>query len=190
MFEILNNKKINFTGFMVFISAFLSVIIFTTVATAKTKHSSQNASDQKTSSFSAFKSEQLGLGIVVGDPTGISANYFLDNAHSIDAALAWSDSFTFHLHGDYLLNKPRYFFVENKPIGLYYGIGARLRSRKSSKFASDEDGIELGARAPVGLKYVFFDPRIEIFGELSAVFDVMPKTALDFDIGVGARYYF
>ncbi|MEQ1665946.1 MAG: hypothetical protein ABL927_11275 [Bdellovibrionales bacterium] len=173
MFEILNNKKNGLTSFMVFISAFLSVIIFTTVATAKTKHSSQ-----------------IGLGIVVGDPTGISANYFLDNAHSIDAALAWSDSFTFHLHGDYLLHKPRYFFVENKPIGLYYGIGARLRSRKSSKFASDEDGIELGARAPVGLKYVFFDPRIEIFGELSAVFDVMPKTALDFDIGVGARYYF
>ena len=46
----------------------------------------------------------FGLGVMIGEPTGISGKYWLSPANAIDFAVAWSfaNDANFHLHTDYL----------------------------------------------------------------------------------------
>ena len=50
--------------------------------------------------------------------------------------------------------------------------------------------LELGIRIPVGLSYQFESGPFEAFLELVPVFNLLPQTRLDFDGGIGVRYYF
>lgn len=140
--------------------------------------------------FNAIADEKMGVGIVLGDPTGLSFKYDMNSRNSVDAALAWTSSVNVHLHGDYLWNKPKLFFLDNYPIDLFFGVGARLRDRDKHKFDDDDDGLQLGVRGPVGLRFLFRDPRIELFTELALVMNLTPSTSVDIDFGIGARYFF
>ena len=55
----------------------------------------------------AAEEKRVGLGIIVGEPTGLSANYLLGPDNSIDLAVAWnvSGNNDFVLHADYLWYK-------------------------------------------------------------------------------------
>lgn len=138
-----------------------------------------------------YAQHDFGAGIVIGDPTGFSFKYDLNSINSIDAALAWSDHINILLQGTYLWHKPKLFFMDSYPVDLFFGVGARLRDRDEHKYRDkDEDGFQLGIRGPVGLRFMFNDPRIEIFAEISAVMNFIPDTDFDIDAGIGARYYF
>jgi len=137
-----------------------------------------------------FAAKELGVGIILGDPTGLSVKYNVSRTKSFDGALAWSDSIAYHMHGDLLITKPGFFKVDNFPMDLYYGIGARLRDRDSDRYNKDDRGTQLGVRGPLGIRHMMNDPSVEFFGEVAAVFNLIPSTSLDFDIGIGARYFF
>lgn len=133
--------------------------------------------------------EQMAVGAIIGDPTGLSGRYTLNSRHSVEGALAYSTGFYngLHLHGTYIWDRARSFETTEGPIELYYGIGARLIMVSRGK----EDGkIAFGPRAPIGLIYNFSDPNIEVFGELSLALDLTPKTDVDLDVGFGARIRF
>jgi hypothetical protein len=132
----------------------------------------------------------FGAGIMIGAPTGLTVKNILNNKNSIDGALAWSDGITYHIHGDYLWNRPKLFYLDQYPVDWYFGFGARLRDRSHKHYDSDHDGMQLGARVPVGLEFMFHDPRIEVFAELALIFNVTPSSDADFDGAIGARFYF
>ena len=120
-----------------------------------------------------------GIGVVLGEPTGLTARF----ANDLQAHLAWSfageGSDAVALSMDYLfLRGPL-----GDPVGLgwYLGFGGR------GKFG-DEDFI-LGARLPVGLSYIFASP-IEVFGEVVPVFNFVPSTDFDLQGAVGIRVLF
>ena len=124
----------------------------------------------------------FGLGVIVGEPTGLSSKLWTTDHTAIDAALAWSfagDGFL-RLHSDLLWHK-HYFDVEKGQMPVYFGVGAKL------VFASE---LELGIRIPVGLSYQFESGPYEAFLELVPVFNLLPQTRIDFDGGIGVRYYF
>ena len=54
----------------------------------------------------AWAQEGLGLGIILGEPTGISFKSWLSTTTAFDMAAAWSfvDEDALHLHGDYLVH--------------------------------------------------------------------------------------
>ncbi|TLU81721.1 MAG: hypothetical protein FDX21_08965 [Chlorobium sp.] len=54
----------------------------------------------------AHARDGVGLGIIVGEPTGASMKYWVDNTTAIDAALAFSlsDNNPFQFHADYLMH--------------------------------------------------------------------------------------
>jgi hypothetical protein len=126
----------------------------------------------------------LGLGIIIGEPTGLSGKYWLNNNNALDFGLAYS--FVRHnsavsLHADYLYHafdviKSDYRF----PI--YYGFGARLR-------LVDGDDNALGARGVIGVAWLSDKLPIDVFLELVPVFNLFPSTSLNFDMGFGARFY-
>ena len=145
------------------------------------------------SPLTSFAQHDFGAGIVLGDPTGLTAKYNISNAHAIDAALAFGGHNNIYLHGTWLWLMPDLFNVEQYPVNWYFGLGARMIDHDhdhNHDNSNHEDGTYLGVRAPVGLRMNFDNPRVELFGEISLAMDITPETDSDVDFGIGARYYF
>ncbi|CAN5555798.1 hypothetical protein BH10BDE1_BH10BDE1_35970 [soil metagenome] len=130
----------------------------------------------------------FGVGIVIGDPTGLSANYRLSPLRSIDGAVAWAFGSDpgFELHSDYLWHRAGVLHAEKVSFDLHYGIGARLMSLSDRH----DERTRFGLRLPVGLSTDFNQNAIEVFGEIALAMNLVPSTAADLDFGVGARVYF
>lgn len=124
----------------------------------------------------------LGLGLIIGEPTGLSAKIWTSEKTAVDAGVAWSfvDNGFLHLHADMLLHS-FVIDVDKGQLPLYYGLGAKL------VLAND---LGLGIRIPFGMAYLFESAPIDIFIELVPVLDLIPATTFNFEGGIGARYYF
>lgn len=120
------------------------------------------------------------LGVVLGEPTGISIQVWQSGTTAIDGALAWSFGRhdKIHIHADYL--KHDQLSVDRGSLTFYYGIGARAILTDDARF---------GARIPVGLHYVIPDSRVSLFFEVAPVLDLIPATDFDVNGGIGARYF-
>lgn len=129
------------------------------------------------------------VGIVIGDPTGVSARTKLDAAHSLEGALAYSFGHYdgLEIHGTYLWDRARSFATTEGPIELYYGLGARAIFINSGKHDGE---VAIGPRGPLGVLYNFHNPNIEVFAEVSATLNVVPSTDVDLDLGIGFRVRF
>ncbi|MFS4461088.1 hypothetical protein [Bdellovibrio sp. HCB2-146] len=129
------------------------------------------------------------VGVVIGDPTGLSGRVGLDGQHSLEGALAFSTGrYTgLHLHGTYLWDRARSWATSEGPLDLYYGLGVRVISINKGDYDGD---VAIGPRAPLGLIFNLHNPNIEIFGELSLALDIAPRTDVDLDAGVGVRIRF
>lgn len=69
----------------------------------------------------------FGLGVMVGEPTGISLKSWNNDRSAFALGAAWSFGRydALHLHGDYLLHN-WFNDVEDGALAFYYGIGARF----------------------------------------------------------------
>jgi hypothetical protein len=132
---------------------------------------------------SAAAQGNFGMGIILGEPTGVSAKLWLTDRTAVDAAAAWSfsDEDAFHLHADFLLHNFDLITVEKGRLPIHFGIGGRL------KFADD---TKLGVRIPVGLTYIFDGAPIDIFFEVVPILDLIPDTEFDANAAIGARFFF
>ncbi len=120
------------------------------------------------------------LGVILGEPTGLSLKLWRSNNSAFDAALAWSfsDNEAVHLHADYL--RHNWLDVESGSLALYYGIGGRVLLADNSK---------LGARIPVGLQYILPETRLSLFFEVAPTLNLIPDTDFDVSGGMGIRFF-
>jgi hypothetical protein len=136
-------------------------------------------------SFATFAAEgDKGIGLILGNPTGLSGKYWLSESHAVDGGLAWSfgKHSNLSLHSDYLLhNQEAFFFNDTVPLDLFYGIGARMEF---------DDDIELGVRIPVGLVHNLKQDSADVFAEIAPILDFVSRTGLELHFAVGGRYYF
>lgn len=125
----------------------------------------------------------FGLGIILGEPTGISFKNWIGSRTAIDGGVAWSfyNDNSLHLHADYLVHNFDIFKVKKGKLTLYYGIGGRVKTDKKSR---------VGVRIPVGINYVFEKAPLDIFLELAPLLDLAPGTEFGLSGGIGIRYYF
>lgn len=128
-------------------------------------------------------SKGWGIGVILGEPTGLSLKFWSSRATAIDAAAAWSfkGEGKFHLHMDYLFHNYRVFKVKRGKLPLYFGIGGRV------KF---EEETRVGIRIPVGVCYLFRNQPLDIFFEIVPVLDLTPETDFDINASVGVRFFF
>jgi hypothetical protein len=127
--------------------------------------------------------KELGLGVMLGNPTGLNGKYWLDQEKAVDGGLAWSfgKHTNFSMHSDYLIHKKgALYYNDIHPLDLFFGVGGRM------EFADD---VELGARFPVGLAHKFEDQRADIFAEIAPILDLISTTGLELHFAIGARYY-
>jgi hypothetical protein len=135
----------------------------------------------------AMAANGLGLGVIVGEPTGLSAKYWLGDRTAVDAAAAWSfwgNYAALNVHADLLVHHPEWLKVPSGELPVYYGIGGRL------KLASAGENMRLGARVPLGIEYIFEELPVGLFLETALVVDVIPSVGLWGHGAAGARYYF
>lgn len=135
-------------------------------------------------SLSLSQEKGFGLGIILGEPTGVSMKGWLSSTTALDAGLAWSFAreTSFHFHVDYLIHDYNVFTTREK-IPLYYGIGGRIKAGRS------HDG-RLGIRMVGGVAYVFPKVPIDVFLEVAPILDLSPSTDFYLNAGLGARFYF
>lgn len=127
------------------------------------------------------KSGDIGAGVIVGDPTGLTGKFWLDKNLAVDAVLGFNDGFSMHSnllwHIWDLLPQP-----SEGALPLYLGGGVRFEPNKHN--------TEFGFRAVAGAAYYFPKHPLELFAEVAPVFEVNPDTEVGFDFGVGLRVYF
>lgn len=132
----------------------------------------------------------FGLGVILGEPTGVAAKLYLDDNTAIDAAAGIAVvGGGLHVHGDYLWHpavlEERDVFV----LPVYFGVGGRVNLR-------DNDDFHIGVRGVGGLLFDFKEIPLDVFIELAPVVDYV-FSDIEGDEGInpslnfalGARYY-
>jgi hypothetical protein len=135
-------------------------------------------------STAAFAQNELfGIGVIVGEPTGLSGKLWLTGHTAIDGAVAWSfgNQDALHLHADYLVHNLNLIRVDQGRMAVHFGIGGRLKFDDDSSF---------GIRVPIGLTYLFQDAPMDVFLEVVPLMDLAPKTEFNPNAAIGVRYFF
>lgn len=135
----------------------------------------------------------FGLGLVVGEPTGVSAAWKIGHGTRLQGTLAWdlTDPGGLTAAADYLFLMDDLLKIERTAIPLYAGFGAKLQVVSGS--ASDKsDGFPLSlvARFPFGARWPFSELPLEAFIELAPGLALLPETAFDIGGGIGLRWFF
>ncbi len=125
----------------------------------------------------------FGLGLILGEPTGISAKYWLNERNAYDLGLGFlaigSNSYA-TLHIDYL-HHLRNIFNTTENVYLHYGFGGKLGFGGEKNF---------GVRGIIGIDWQSNKIPIDIFLEIVPIFELIPKAALSSDAALGGRFYF
>lgn len=123
---------------------------------------------------------QLGVGAMLGSPTGVTAKYWVDDMLAIDGGIGYGNAAVFY--ADALVNDWRLLpAIQNASTNLYAGVGPRVAT---------DDGGQFALRAMVGAGFWPKQAPIELFAEIGPTFKLTPDNRVGVDGGVGLRYYF
>ena len=130
----------------------------------------------------------FGIGVIIGEPTGISAKLWVSKINAFDFGLGWTvfnqrdDSRNrIHFHMDYLWHS---FNAINSAerFPLYYGIGGRFIGR-------GENESSLAVRGVFGIAWLPRDTTIDIFIEIAPSLELTPSTGFAVDASIGLRVF-
>jgi hypothetical protein len=168
------------------------------VAVAGGEASARPRPAQLHSDFEANKT--IGLGIMLGSPTGLSGKWFVGPAEAIDFGIGFIGRYGrhrdgLHLHADYLWHPVTLVKTEPFYLPLYVGIGGRFWDYDYDE-PDNYHGSALGLRLPAGISFDFNEIPLDAFFEMAFVFDVFLNDDTGDDLGVdlsaaiGVRYWF
>lgn len=125
----------------------------------------------------------FGMGLILGEPTGLSAKLWTGSNNAFDFAAAWSfkGDGNLLLQADYVWHFFNLMPVPSGKLPLYIGIGGRVILADDPRF---------GIRIPIGIDYLFADAPIDVFLELVPILDLSPETDFGVGGGIGIRYWF
>lgn len=127
----------------------------------------------------------FGLGLVVGEPTGLSAQYTFGERNALNFALGLEildngNNDRLYLHVDYIFMIADLVNTGAFDLPFYIGVGG---------FFINNDAT-IGARMPFGVEMQFKSVPINIFAELGLRLAIIDNVDLDIVGALGARYYF
>jgi hypothetical protein len=134
----------------------------------------------------------FGLGLIIGDPTGLTLKGFLTQDTAIDGAVGIGvlGGDDLHVHADFLWH----FEVkrwDSAALLLYLGVGPELglRGAPHPHPPDDHDHVFIGARGPFGLA-VMFNAPFDVFLEVAAGLWLIEDVRFHLDAAIGGRYWF
>ncbi|MBI5404087.1 MAG: DUF3996 domain-containing protein [Ignavibacteriae bacterium] len=130
----------------------------------------------------------LGVGIMIGEPSGLSFKKWINSSNAIDAGLGWSfsEDGSIHFHADYLYHNFDLIKISDAKVPFYFGVGGRFKFKNEKKSV----GNSIGVRIPVGVSYQFATAPFDVFLEVVPILDLSPDTRVSFNSALGVRYYF
>ena len=137
--------------------------------------------------FSQLSAQErkIGAGLKLGEPTGVTLKYWLNTRNALDFTLGlavFNSNSRVNININYLYHYDNVIKTQ-EDVSLFLGFGARLVSKKHGNSSFGIRGVGGGA-------WYSDEYPIEVFFEAAPVFRLFPTTGLDFDIAIGARYYF
>lgn len=129
----------------------------------------------------------LGLGVILGQPTGLSLGIDMSQTNWLDFKAAWDfagpkDSVNIILQGNYQLAFPGVLLIEGNDFVPYIGLGAGL--------AIETGSLAVGLNMPLGINYRFQKAPLEVFLEVGLGLYLFPATKFAPSGGLGLRYRF
>jgi len=132
----------------------------------------------------------VGFGLIMGEPTGLSAKVWTSSHFALDAGLGyswWRNGQSLQVHGDMLWHSRSLIQSEDGYLPLYIGVGARIKLADETHHYPD---MRLGIRIPFGLEYIFTRVPVGLFLELVPIIDLSPENDWGGNSAIGFRYYF
>lgn len=150
----------------------------------------------------------FGLGLVLGEPTGLTAKLYLGRPAALQFGLGWIDTFNdysgLYVNMDVLWHPA---ILTRQPaftLPFYLGVGGRILDHNWRYYVNRTDYIDqhdthLGVRVPFGILFDFNHVPLDLYFELAVVVDLIffdqndpydDHRRVDLNGGIGARYYF
>src|SRR4051812_39262917 len=134
----------------------------------------------------------LGVGIILGEPTGVSAKLYLSDDQAIQAAVGFAFvGGGLHLHADYVFHP---YILQERPsfvLPFYFGPGLRVIDYRN---VAANDYFAVGIRAVAGLLFDFKTVPLDAFveGAIGIEYRFADGKGLGpiFNGAAGVRYYF
>lgn len=149
--------------------------------------------DDEPSSSSAVEKGTFGLGLYIGEPTGVSAKLYLEDDRAVQGAFGFAFAGDgFQVHADYVFHP---YILQDKEaftMPVYVGPGARFIQYRAGRDA--DRYVALGVRAVAGMLFDFKEIPLDVFVEVAGVAEYGFADSAGFGVtlnaGAGARYYF
>jgi hypothetical protein len=134
----------------------------------------------------------FGIGLIIGEPTGVSARLYLKDDQAVQAAVG--SAFVgggLQVHADYCFHPWILSERDTYTMPVYFGPGARLIRYDDGR---DDHFYALGLRAVAGAVFDFKNVPLDVFLEIAGVaeygFADDEGFGLSLNGGAGIRYYF
>lgn len=126
----------------------------------------------------------FGLGISVGEPTGVTAKYFFGENVAVDGlvGVAFADETALQLQADILWHFDDQPGVNDSPWMAVFGFGFRF------KFGEEEELA--GLRIPLGFTYAIGETSMDAFFEFVPIWNFGTSEDLTMNIAAGVHYFF
>ena len=138
------------------------------------------------STISPAQDKGYGIGIVLGEPSGLSGKYWMNNTNALDFGIGFSftnfNNNRLQLNCDYLWHNYDLINTTERLV-IYFGPGIKILTGGSND-------AKLGVRGVAGIGWFSKDAPIDVFFEIAPLVYIIPGTILKIDGGIGARYYF
>jgi hypothetical protein len=134
--------------------------------------------------LAAARHASTGIGFQIGEPTALSAKFWLSSRNAIDAALGWNlvaEKFT--VQAGYLWHFPQ--SVRSGSFALYVGVGGILGGG-SSRDTGEGEAL-FGVRVPLGLEYII--RSFGLYAQLDPRVNLLPGIGPGLGGGIGFRFY-
>jgi hypothetical protein len=134
----------------------------------------------------------LGAGIIIGEPTGVTAKLYVKDDQAFQAAAGFAFiGGGIHVHLDYVFHPLVLQSRDSFVLLAYVGPGARLIQYRDGR---DESYVALGIRGVAGLLFDFKDNPLDAFVEAAGVLEYGYDDDEGFgpalNAAAGVRYYF
>ncbi len=164
----------------------LMALLMLAVATASALAQEPAAAPER-STFNETR-QGFGLGVLAGEPMGLTAKFFINRHHALQVHMGWdfTDS-AFDTILDYLYHIDAFTLdTTTLELPLYVGGGLKL----GQEVGQATGRVFFGIRFVVGVAAEFTTIPLEVFVEAAPVLGVTPVLRADVDAGAGVRYFF
>lgn len=144
----------------------------------------------------------FGLGLELGDPTGITGKYFLSADRALDFGVGYIRDYFYydrsgiHIYADYLFHPVALATTEPFELPFYVGLGGRFWSFDDHRANGIVDSASaIGFRVPIGIAFDFNNVPLDVFIQVVPTLDFFQGYArhdvyLEIDASIGIRYWF